>query len=236
VAHTTTLNVGAGGDSLATYDLAAGGAAPTAAGKLSLGSLYFGATSSTTPTIATTANPYPVNPTQLPAAAAQADGAANPTTTYVGAMASGWNGATWDRVKTASAANVAGASGVGVALATGPGNWTTNHVPSTATLATITKSAGGSGVRHVCNSITATVATGATAQTPILVYLRDGATTAGTILWAGTLSAPANSAGVLAVTGLSIVGTANTAMCLEFSAAGVTASQCVVTLGGYSTS
>jgi hypothetical protein len=37
--------------------------------------------------------------TELPTAAALADATANPTTTVVGAMLEGWNGATWDRLK-----------------------------------------------------------------------------------------------------------------------------------------
>jgi hypothetical protein len=112
-------------------------------------------------------------------------------------------------------------------------NWTSYHVPSTATQATIAKAAGGLTVRHVCNSITASISCGTTAQTPIQVYLRDGTTGAGTILWAATLAAPANGVGGVSVSGLYLVGTANTAMTLEFSAAGVTSSQEVVTLTGY---
>ena len=113
------------------------------------------------------------------------------------------------------------------------GKWSVVHNPSTATQATITKAAGATGVRHVCTGITATIATGATAQTPITVYLRDGATGAGTIIWTGTLAAPANSVGVIAITDLYLPGSAATAMTLEFSAAGVTASLQAVTLTGY---
>lgn len=124
----------------------------------------------------------------------------------------------------------------GVQLFTGPGVWTAVHVPSTATLATIAKAAGGTGKRHVCTAITATISCGATAQTPIQIYLRDGLTTAGTILWAITVAAPANGMGGISVTGLNIVGTANTAMTLEFSAAGVAASQEAITINGFTVS
>jgi hypothetical protein len=109
------------------------------------------------------------------------------------------------------------------------------HAPAAATQATITKSAGAAGVKHVCTSIAATLAAGGTAQTPINVYLRDGATGTGTIIWAGSVSAPVNSAAIIALTDLSIVGSAATAMTLEFSAAGVAASVQAVTLTGYDT-
>lgn len=111
--------------------------------------------------------------------------------------------------------------------------WSANHVPATATQATITKAAAGAGVRHVCNVISATVACGATAQTPIQIYLRDGATGAGTILWAASVSAPADGVGGVMFSDLKIMGSANTAMTLEFSGAGVTASQEVVTMAGF---
>jgi hypothetical protein len=117
-----------------------------------------------------------------------------------------------------------------------PGNWTSKHTPSTATQATTTKAAGGAGVRHICNSITATIACDSTAQTPLLIRLRDGAASTGTILWEAAVSAIANGLGGVCVTGLNIVGSANTAMTLEFSAAGVTGTQQSVTLGGYSAS
>jgi hypothetical protein len=111
--------------------------------------------------------------------------------------------------------------------------WAVTHVPATATQATITKAAGGANVRHVCKVISATIACGATAQTPIQIYLRDGATGVGTILWAASVAAPADGVGGVMFDSLSIMGSANTAMTLEFSAAGVTASQEVVTLAGF---
>jgi hypothetical protein len=114
-----------------------------------------------------------------------------------------------------------------------PGQWTSNHTPNAATQATITKTAGGAGVRHICYGITATIACGTTAQTPLTVYLRDGATGAGTVLWSATISAPANGVGGICITDLNIVGSANTAMTLEFSGAGVADSKQAVTLMGY---
>jgi hypothetical protein len=112
-------------------------------------------------------------------------------------------------------------------------NWTAYSVPATATQATVTQAAAGVGIRHVCNQISATIACNAAAQTPIQIYLRDGASGTGAILWAATVAAPVNGLGGICITDLAIVGTANTAMTLEFSGAGSAGSQEVVTLGGY---
>ena len=111
-------------------------------------------------------------------------------------------------------------------------NWSVFSFPATAAQATITKAAI-AGVSHVCNAITASVACGATAQTPIQVVLRDGLTGAGTVLWTAALAAPANGVAKVSVSGLGIIGTAGNAMTLEFTAAGVAASQEAVTLSGY---
>jgi hypothetical protein len=110
--------------------------------------------------------------------------------------------------------------------------WTAQHTPAAATKATITQAAA-AGYRHVCDSITVTIACGATAQTPISVVLRDSTTGAGTVLWSAKLSAPINSTASVSVSGLSIPGTSGNAMTLEFSGAGVAASEQTVTMVGY---
>jgi hypothetical protein len=115
----------------------------------------------------------------------------------------------------------------------GPSNFTQVHNPAAATQATCSKAAGSANVQHVCTAITASIACGATAQTPIHAYLRDGATGAGTILWSAVLAAPANGTAGVSLTGLNIVGSAGTAMTLEFEAAGVAASVESVALSGY---
>ena len=104
------------------------------------------------------------------------------------------------------------------------------HNPAAATQATIGAAAPGAGQRNVCVGITVSIAAGATAQTPIKVHLRDGATGAGTIKWSATLSAPINSSAAIALSNLSIPGTANTVMTLEFAGAGVAASEQSVSL------
>lgn len=102
--------------------------------------------------------------------------------------------------------------------------WTAVDQPAANTQATETRAAAGAGVRNVCTSITAMFAAGASAPTAVnvSVVLRDGATGAGTILWAASLSIPATAGATngISVGGLWIPGSANTAMTLEFSAAG----------------
>jgi hypothetical protein len=121
-------------------------------------------------------------------------------------------------------------------------NWAITHTPAAATQATITRAAAGVGIRHVATAITATFAT-VTADTSgnVLVNLRDGATGAGTILWSARLVIDTNVATVagsplagIAITGLAIPGTANTAMTLEFAAAGAANTFETVALSGYS--
>lgn len=109
--------------------------------------------------------------------------------------------------------------------------WSVQNTPSAATQATITKAAV-AGIRHVCDSICATIACGATAQTPIQVVLRDGLTGAGAILWSAKLAAPVNGQCKVELNSLSIPGTAGNAMTLEFVAAGVAASEEAVSMVG----
>lgn len=98
-----------------------------------------------------------------------------------------------------------------------------HHTPAANTQATISQSAGAGSLRNVCTSITATWSSDAApSAAQVKVYLRDGATGAGTIKWSATLSLPATAGANTGVTiaPLWIVGTAATAMTLEFSAAG----------------
>ena len=120
----------------------------------------------------------------------------------------------------------------------GGANFNILHTPAAATQATITQAAGAAGVRNVCTGIQWSETLGGTLQTLIQVNLRDGTTGAGTILWSISLGgASSATTGYLSmgITGLNIVGTAATAMTLEFSAAGVAASTQSVSLQGYTT-
>ena len=101
--------------------------------------------------------------------------------------------------------------------------WSAHHLPAANTQATITKATAGAGIRNVCRSLTVILAAGATAPTAVnlSVALIDGASGGTTYLWRATISIPAVAG---AVNGIAIPvwkpGTANTAMTLEFSAAG----------------
>jgi hypothetical protein len=114
--------------------------------------------------------------------------------------------------------------------------FTVNHVPAANTQATKNQAAAGSGLCNVCTGISATWSADGTAPTAAqrYVYLRDGASGSGTILWAGTLSLPATAGAStgIAISGLWIKGTANTSMTLEFSSAGGANTYEVVTMTG----
>jgi hypothetical protein len=114
-----------------------------------------------------------------------------------------------------------------------PATTTAVHNPAAATQATITQASAGAGYRNVCFGIIASIACGATAQTPVHVYLRDGATGTGTIIASAVVAAPANNYGLIELFGLKIQGSLATAMTLEFEAAGVAASVESVTLLTY---
>lgn len=154
------------------------------------------------------------------------------------ARLTGFNGTAWDRIRTAAAANLSGATSIGAQLVSDPGNWSINSVPAAAAQATISRAAGGAGVRHVCTSIGAVlIIPPAVNQSLIQLNLRDGATGAGTILWSQQFGIGAALAAggqqQVNLSGLKIVGSANTAMTLEFSAAGVATTAQSVALTGH---
>lgn len=115
------------------------------------------------------------------------------------------------------------------------GQFSIFHTPAAATQATISQAAGAAGVSNVATALSFAIYTGATAQTIITVSLRDGATGAGTVKWSKSVALPANSFWSENVTLPDIVGTAATAMTVEFSAAGVANSVQSVCLMGYTT-
>jgi hypothetical protein len=104
-----------------------------------------------------------------------------------------------------------------------PGDWSSYHAPAVNTQATITKASGGAGVRHKCTSIAATLyadATGGSGALVATLNLIDGASGANTLLRSFILAVQ-NTAGactVITLTDLNIVGSAATAMTLEFAA------------------
>lgn len=163
-------------------------------------------------------------------------GADAQTVGYAGVVGLMLNGASFDRFRSSSASNVSGTTqpySLAVAL---PGEWTVTHTPASNTQATASKAAGGAGVRHVCRSITASLYGTGGGVAPLQLNLRDGATGAGTIktsYYLGTTAA--NAVDRLALSDLNIVGSANTAMTLEFAAAGGANTLETVSMSGYST-
>lgn len=114
--------------------------------------------------------------------------------------------------------------------------WNINSVPSTAAQATATQAApaGGlaAGLILRLRSIVAAVATGATAQTPLQWVIRDGASGSGTILRTGVVAAPANSGDAMIEESMDVRASPGNALTVEFTAAGVTASQESVSASG----
>lgn len=114
--------------------------------------------------------------------------------------------------------------------------WTALNFPSTATAATVSVAAPtGASASNLCTRLRAlqiSVSCGATAQTPLQWVVRDGATGAGTIIATGTLAAPANDWAECNLTGLDLRTTPGNALTVEFTAAGVTASQEAVSAQG----
>lgn len=115
-----------------------------------------------------------------------------------------------------------------------PGEWSQGHAPAAATKATTSKAAGGAGVRHVLRSFEVIVSALAAAAEAVLTYtVRDGATGTGTILRTGTILVKPGDMTGLAVSGLNLIGSANTAMTVEFTAAGAANTYESVGMSGY---
>lgn len=129
-----------------------------------------------------------------------------------------FNGATYDRARSGSASVLSGFSALGSQLVSSPGEWTVEHRPAAATVASATRAAGAAGVRNVCRSITASLVAIA-AQGQVDVVVRDGAAGAGTILWSARFALLLGTSDRIALSGLNIVGSPATAMTIEFLAA-----------------
>ena len=101
--------------------------------------------------------------------------------------------------------------------------------PAATTAASVTQAAGGAGVRNVCTAIMLSAAGGA--AEPVSWQLRDGASGLGTVLAAGRLNVVGGQA---QLNELSIIGSENTAMTLEFDGAGAgLTNELAVSLIGY---
>jgi len=111
--------------------------------------------------------------------------------------------------------------------------WAVTHSPAANVQASAAKSAAGANQKHHATAVTASFGAGATAGAAIQVNLRDGATGAGPVLWSCLMAAPANTAQTVTISDVDVAGSANTAMTLEFAAAGGLTTVQSVTLTGY---
>lgn len=164
---------------------------------------------------------------------ATADALASTGMTAVGNMV--FNGTTFDRQDSVSAANNTATTSVGVIQVAPLTTWSVTDTDVGATQSIASKAAGGGTVRHVATAVSACMSA-TVAQVPILVNLRDGATGAGTIIRAWVIGISAvNGSSCIFESGLNITGTANTAMTMEFAAAGAATTTTTVNISGYST-
>jgi hypothetical protein len=110
--------------------------------------------------------------------------------------------------------------------------FTKTHAPGAAAQATASQAAAGALLFNHCTGIIASFSAGATGGTGT-VNLRDGATGAGTVLASFDMSALLNTSQQFVFGSLDIPGSVNTAMTLEFAAAGAATTLEKVTLIGY---
>lgn len=156
-------------------------------------------------------------------------------TGLVGSAGQVFNGTTWDRVDGISATNNTAATSVGAVQVVPLSTWRVTDTDVGATQSVASKAAGAATIRHVATSISACMSA-TVAQVPITVNLRDGATGAGTIIRSWTIGVSAvNDSKCVNESGLNESGSANTAMTLEFVAAGAATTTTTVNLSGYST-
>jgi hypothetical protein len=153
---------------------------------------------------------------------------------YIG----GSDGTNLRGVLTTSAANLTAATTLGAVLSPPFATWSITHRPVAATKATASKAAGAAGVRHVCTGFSFNLATVGTAQAAVLnCDIIDGATGGATRLASFSMGGiPVNSQHTIIITGIMLIGTAATAMTIEFDAAGAAASFERVNLQGFSVS
>ena len=136
---------------------------------------------------------------------------------------------------TSSAAALGAAVNLGLPLTEKGARWDVLSTPAVSLQATASKAAGAAGVRHVADCVSYSAgAIAAPAATTLFINLRDGATGVGTVIWSKTVTIPATAAPHydFSFCGLNLIGTAATAMTLEFSVLLTNESESV-TLTGY---
>lgn len=143
-----------------------------------------------------------------------------------------FNGTTWDRARSASANLLTLNTQPGIRTVALPASWQATNTPAANVQATAARAAGAAGVRHIATSIHACSQEAVLANS-VFVNVRDGATGAGTVIWTGFVKNLVNDSRCINVP-VSLIGSAATAMTLEFTAAGGAGNRQTVTLTGYS--
>lgn len=148
----------------------------------------------------------------------------------------GFNNSSYDRIKVASASTLTQTTSVGALTSVAHATWSCVSAPAAGTQATCSRAAGGGSVRHVVTGWQACYSDTAAATAARHANLRDGATGAGTVLASSLLAVPVagDSKCVNSPPGFTKIGTANTAMTIEFDAAGAGTSEQTVFMSGYS--
>lgn len=119
-----------------------------------------------------------------------------------------------------------------VVVAREPTEWGVMAQPGAAS-APVAAKAAAPGVRHVARSITVCISAVA-AQPDIRFVLRDGPTTTGTIIWITRAAAVIGTSFCTTSPPMNLIGTVNTVMTLESSAAPAATNFATVSLTGYS--
>jgi hypothetical protein len=138
-----------------------------------------------------------------------------------------FNGATWDRQRSASSTNypasttLTARNSIGVQLAEKGSRWAVNSAPAAGTVASASIALE-AGVKHVLDTVCFSSGSAvAPVLTSLQVNIRDGATGAGTVLMSFEVEIPAatgQDTPPICISGLNLVGTAGTAMTVEWSA------------------
>ena len=144
------------------------------------------------------------------------------------ALGYGFNGATFDRIRTASATNQALLGGRGILQAGQPGMWSVTSAPAIGVAPSATRAAAGVGTRHVITGFLITTNISNPVAPPDVFSIVSGAVTAA-VVSGGAFSNPR----VVSVSGLAVVCPDNTAVTATFSGVFNVTAFATISLYGY---
>lgn len=148
------------------------------------------------------------------------------------AQVGAYDGTIVDRVRNSSVANLTATTQPYQLGVSSPGEWSVNHVPAANTLATATKAAGAAGVRHVLRSLTFCLSG---AGSSVLAFgVDDGVSGTGSYLWRSQGVISSEGVFICTLSNLNIIGSAATAMTIEWGDAGGPGTYEGVCMSGYS--